>query len=141
MNKEEINKFPSLRSDNGVANLLSSVNYLSESLKSSEQTLQEHILKIQKKCQHEWYEETRYDKNIPSCNKNSGNIYYGVEVLESKTCTLCGLTENRPAGPSTKICFRCWSPMEYSCQIPGQGEHTSVYECTNPNCQNGSWNT
>lgn len=141
MNKEEINKFPLLRSDNGVTNLLSSVNYLSESLKSSEKTLQEHILKIQNDCIHQWCELRRYDKNIPSCYKSGGNISYGMDVLDSRTCKLCGVKEERPKGASIQICFECWYPMEYASMIPGQGEHFSVYECTNHKCNKGSWCT
>lgn len=141
MEIDEIKKFPALNVDNGIMNLVSSIKSLSESLKSSEKTLNEHIGNIQKNCQHVWKEKTRYDKNIASCFKIGGNIGYGMTVLESKTCILCGLYEKRPEGPPYKVCHSCWTPMEYRFTIPGQEERTFVHECQNPKCHYGSWHT
>lgn len=141
MKIEEIRKFPALMGDKLVTQEIRTFEFMSENLKTVETNLNSFVRAVQKDCQHEWEEERREDRNIASCFKSGGHIGYGMSVLDSKTCKLCGLHEKRPAGAPTQVCHSCWSPMEYHSTIPGQGERTMVYECKNPKCSHGSWHT
>lgn len=141
MKPEEIKKFPALMGDKSVAEEVKTFEFMLENLKTVEVNLDSFIKTVQKDCQHIWREEKKYDKHITSCSKNVGNISFGMMVLDSRTCTLCGLHEKRPPGSSCKVCYSCWSEMKYHSTIPGQGEHTSVFECTNLKCNSGSWHT
>lgn len=141
METDEIKKFPSLMKSEYVKEELQGVIDAEAKLKLEKAQLQWTINSIQENCQHVWKEERKYDKSIASCSKGGGNIYHGLDVLESKTCTLCGLKKEKPNGFPFVTCHSCWSPMKYHSTIPGQGEHTSVFECTNPKCNTGSWHT
>lgn len=138
---KEIKKFSALMNDKSVVEEMKSLEFMSENLKTVERNLDSFIKTVQKNCQHVWKDEKREARHIASCSKSGGNVGFGMTVLDSRTCTLCGLYEKRPDGPPYKVCHSCWTPMEYHSTIPGQGERTFVYECKNPNCSYGSWHT
>jgi len=141
MEINEVEQFPSLKNNEWVMGSVRRVGTAKISLTIAEEKMQMEIDDVQKHCTHIWKEERKRSESIASCSKSGGTIHHGLNVLESKTCTLCGLHQKRPDGLSFQICHSCWSKMEYHSTIPGQGERTMVYECTNPKCSNGSWHT
>lgn len=85
------------------------------------QKIQNQVDTIQSNCIHKFKKNYEYPGRFLGDEKGA--------VL-SKDCTECGLHLDKPKVKSGDICERCWSTeMEYLGQIPGQGEHPSVYKC------------
>jgi hypothetical protein len=138
-------KYPLLSQNATLTQLLEEQADLTSKTATNQQEVENLIKEIQKGCTHVWQNKTKYDKHVSSGYKPrgdiDGSISLGATVLESRTCTTCGLTEKRPEGSSTEVCDVCWSPMKYADTIPGQGERQRVYECTNEQCTHASWHT
>ncbi len=137
----DISKYPLLANNANISTLKKEVTDSASDVSTKTKSFEQAIKVIQAGCFHVWENHKKYDKNVASAFKSGGHIGYGANVLDSRTCTECGLTEYRPRGATTEICHVCWSPMKWHSDIPGQGERTKVYECTNPDCSHASWHT
>jgi hypothetical protein len=137
----DISKYPLLNKNENVTSLSQELVIINTAKLNKEKELDLAVKSVQKDCQHDWEKQTKYDKYAPSAFKGGGHIGQGVDVMLSRTCRSCGLTETKPEGSETKVCSVCWFPMQYHSTIPGQGERTQVYECTNPKCNHAAWHT
>jgi DNA-directed RNA polymerase subunit RPC12/RpoP len=95
---------------------------LNYELTQIQQTIDEIIADIQKKCQH-----TEFNLS------HSGNYQYGQgrDLLE-KTCKDCGLEFRKPKGMSWQICNKCWSQMVDDGHRQEGEDRVHHYHC--PNC-------
>jgi hypothetical protein len=65
---------------------------------------------------------------------DTDTVDQGEKVLVKRICNKCHVTQEKPDGPKTSICPRCWSRM-----IPDSVEaHGPIgdkyYVCENPKC-------
>ena len=116
---KDIAKYNILKNNSEIQMLLMKLEEMDALRLKAEQELTDKIVSAQKSCAHAFVQ-----------NRGKYDSYEGCKVLLSKTCSECGLTENKPEGVSWKICQNCWGEMKFQGTQPGQGERTQHYECT-----------
>ena len=101
-----------------------------KAVESNQKRIVEITKQIQDSCEHVFADNFITDPGY------IWDYYEGWDkkVLESRTCKECGFEVKRPKGAPWDICHKCWSPMKEDGVIPGQGERTFIYKCTNKKC-------
>ena len=111
---------------NGNSDLIEAI----KSVQVAQKSVKDITARIQSECEHDFNETLVEDKNY------IWNAFSRADrmVLNSKICEKCGFEIKRPDGSPWQVCHKCWNPMRHEATIPGQGERTYVYECTNSKC-------
>lgn len=95
-------------------------------LAQAEDKLKEMIKNFQEKCRHEWQAEKKFDSSVGK---------FGKDIITGYFCEKCLANKPRRIGHPWDVCQVCGATMNFDGIVPGQGEKTHYYICSDPACR------